>query len=105
MSFIYVRLLVSNELEQLSSCVLLISCLLILLFLQNNRPFYDDDHCTKDMTTPCLVPRSTGTFLETFNCDYAKLPKQDRFRRKGVSYEVLNEKMRMNNRPGLYLSL
>ncbi len=60
------------------------------------EPLYDtsDKKCPSpeeaaDVSKPgissCLVPRRNETFLKTYNCDYIKSPKPDRFQRAMVS--------------------
>ena len=54
------------------------------------RPTYDDGakECTHEMGkehNQCLIKRDDKTYLETYNCEYIKTPKPERFARAMVS--------------------
>ena len=60
----------------------------IILYLQ--RPTYDEGakECTHEMVkehNQCLTKSEDKTYLETYNCEYIKSPKPERFARAMVS--------------------
>ena len=62
-------------------------------FSQNKlskRPTYDEGakECTHEMAkshNQCLTKKEESTYLETYNCEYIKSPKPERFARAMVS--------------------
>lgn len=64
--------------------------LTLILYSSKHSPTYDEGakECTRDMAkehNQCLVKRDDKTYLETYNCEYIKTPKPERFARAMVS--------------------
>lgn len=62
-------------------------------FVSEPRPTYDEGvkECTHVMAKQhnnCLTKRDDKTYLETYNCEYIKSPKPERFARAMVSFIV-----------------
>ena len=71
-------------------CLLHLKYHLISLTTYHNRPTYDEvaEECTHKMAkdhNQCLAKSEDKTFLETYNCEYIKSPKPERFARAMVS--------------------
>ena len=56
-----------------------------------HSPTYDEEaeECTREaanLNNQCLAKRDDKTYLETYNCEYIKTPKPERFARAMVSF-------------------
>lgn len=62
--------------------------------LDKRRPIFDEgaSECTRDMAkshNQCLAKSVNNTYLETYNCEYIKSPKPERFARAMVRFGML----------------